>query len=45
MIIDFITYNYTNILLFTVLLNIFNLNNKRYHKWNFEEAILKIKKY
>lgn len=29
MIIDFITYNYTNILLFTVLLNIFNLNNKR----------------
>lgn len=29
MIIDFITYNYTNILLFTVLLNIFDLNNKR----------------
>ena len=29
MIIDFITYNYTNILLFTVLLNIFNLTNKR----------------
>lgn len=29
MIIDFITYNYTNILLFTVLLNIYNLNNKR----------------
>ena len=29
MIIDFITYNYTNILLFTVLLNIFNLSNKR----------------
>lgn len=29
MIIDFITYNYTNILLFTVLLNIFNFNNKR----------------
>ncbi len=29
MIIDFITYNYTNILLFTVLLNIYHLNNKK----------------
>ena len=29
MIIDTIIYNYTNILLFTVLLNIFYLNNKR----------------